>query len=460
DINTNKRTLIINKGKDLRKSNPKEISGRIPGFEFNVDKSNIKTGLIMYNDNNESITVKDSLNQARFIKDENYIFDTMEVKGKTRDEMEEIASKYLNDSSLNAIDLKMTGLVLRNWTNCHYNKFISSQIFINYKNIKPELTAGFQIYKLERSLFDYNIEKFNFFAKHKDSNEVYKPEMLENYTKYANDNIFIKDNTSSKSNDVKLVESLVNKQLESFKNYINDISNSNNSSTDGSSVLKSNKELNFDAIISDFNLIKSQKDQVVNQLKSIFDSAYLKEDAIKIQVRDKIKEINNDFDKIKSEVNKLNRADQNESLMKDINKSFVGFYSVVNSTKSIIELSNEAINLEMNKLQNEYSHGIKDTVFSEIGRVLGLSYDSKTQKLTGNINVTEDINEVKTSLELMRVKVNRIENDLNDSDRGLKENLTQLKENLSSVLGLPLNSESGLIDGTIDKQDMFDLIQE
>src|SRR5699024_8836142 len=173
-----------------------------------------------------------------------------------------------------------------------------------------------------------------------------------------------------------------------------------------------------------------------------------------------IKEINNDFDKIKSEVNKLNRADQNESLMKDINKSFVGFYSVVNSTKSIIELSNEAINLEMNKLQNEYSHGIKDTVFSEIGRVLGLSYDSKTQKLTGNINVTEDINEVKTSLELMRVKVNRIENDLNDSDRGLKENLTQLKENLSSVLGLPLNSESGLIDGTIDKQDMFDLIQE
>src|SRR5699024_3399302 len=183
-------------------------------------------------------------------------------------------------------------------------------------------------------------------------------------------------------------------------------------------------------------------------------------DEIKIQVRDKIKEINNDFDKIKSEVNKLNRADQNESLMKDINKSFVGFYSVVNSTKSIIELSNEAINLEMNKLQNEYSHGIKDTVFSEIGRVLGLSYDSKTQKLTGNINVTEDINEVKTSLELMRVKVNRIENDLNDSDRGLKENLTQLKENLSSVLGLPLNSESGLIDGTIDKQDMFDLIQE
>lgn len=460
DINTNERTLIINKGKDLRKSNPKEVSGRIPGFEFNVDKSNIKTGLIMYNDNNESITVKDSLNQARFIKDENYIFDTMEVKGKTRDEMEEIASKYLNDSSLNAIDLKMTGLVLRNWTNCHYNKFISSQIFINYKNIKPELTAGFQIYKLERSLFDYNIEKFNFFAKYKDSNEVYKPEMLENYTKYANDNIFIKDSKTSKSNDVKLVESLVNKQLESFKNYINDISNNNNSGTDGSSVLQSNKELNFDAIISDFNLIKSQKDQVVNQLKSIFDSAYLKEDAIKIQVRDKIKEINNDFDKIKSEVNKLNRADQNESLMKDINKSFVGFYSVVNSTKSIIELSNEAINLEMNKLQNEYSHGIKDTVFSEIGRVLGLSYDSKTQKLTGNINVTEDINEVKTSLELMRVKVNRIESDLNDSDRGLKENLTQLKENLSSVLGLPLNSESGLIDGTIDKQDMFDLIQE
>ncbi|BDE75806.1 hypothetical protein [Staphylococcus phage S6] len=460
DINTNERTLIINKGKDLRKSNPKEVSGRIPGFEFNVDKSNIKTGLIMYNDNNESITVKDSLNQARFIKDENYIFDTMEVKGKTRDEMEEIASKYLNDSSLNAIDLKMTGLVLRNWTNCHYNKFISSQIFINYKNIKPELTAGFQIYKLERSLFDYNIEKFNFFAKYKDSNEVYKPEMLENYTKYANDNIFIKDSTTSKSNDVKLVESLVNKQLESFKNYINDISNGNNSSTDGSSVLQSNKELNFDAIISDFGLIKSQKDQVVNQLKSIFDSAYLKEDAIKIQVRDKIKEINNDFDKIKSEVNKLNRADQNEALMKDINKSFVGFYSVVNSTKSIIELSNEAINLEMNKLQNEYSHGIKDTVFSEIGRVLGLSYDSKTQKLTGNINVTEDINEVKTSLELMRVKVNRIENDLNDSDRGLKENLNQLKENLSSVLGLPLNSESGLIDGTIDKQDMFDLIQE
>ncbi|QDJ97764.1 viral capsid protein [Staphylococcus phage PALS_2] len=460
DINTNERTLIINKGKDLRKSNPKEVSGRIPGFEFNVDKSNIKTGLIMYNDNNESITVKDSLNQARFIKDENYIFDTMEVKGKTRDEMEEIASKYLNDSSLNAIDLKMTGLVLRNWTNCHYNKFISSQIFINYKNIKPELTAGFQIYKLERSLFDYNIEKFNFFAKYKDSNEVYKPEMLENYTKYANDNIFIKDSTTSKSNDVKLVESLVNKQLESFKNYINDISNNNNSGTDGSSVLQSNKELNFDAIISDFNLIKSQKDQVVNQLKSIFDSAYLKEDAIKIQVRDKIKEINNDFDKIKSEVNKLNRADQNESLMKDINKSFVGFYSVVNSTKSIIELSNEAINLEMNKLQNEYSHGIKDTVFSEIGRVLGLSYDSKTQKLTGNINVNEDINEVKTSLELMRVKVNRIESDLNDSDRGLKENLTQLKENLSSVLGLPLNSESGLIDGTIDKQDMFDLIQE
>ncbi|WPH64123.1 putative tail fiber protein [Staphylococcus phage vB_StaM_PB50] len=460
DINTNERTLIINKGKDLRKSNPKEVSGRIPGFEFNVDKSNIKTGLIMYNDNNESITVKDSLNQARFIKDENYIFDTMEVKGKTRDEMEEIASKYLNDSSLNAIDLKMTGLVLRNWTNCHYNKFISSQIFINYKNIKPELTAGFQIYKLERSLFDYNIEKFNFFAKHKDSNEVYKPEMLENYTKYANDNIFIKDNTSSKSNDVKLVESLVNKQLESFKNYINDISNNKNSGTDGSSVLQSNKELNFDAIISDFNLIKSQKDQVVNQLKSIFDSAYLKEDAIKIQVRDKIKEINNDFDKIKSEVNKLNRADQNESLMKDINKSFVGFYSVVNSTKSIIELSNEAINLEMNKLQNEYSHGIKDTVFSEIGRVLGLSYDSKTQKLTGNINVTEDINEVKTSLELMRVKVNRIENDLNDSDRGLKENLIRLTENLSNVLGLPINSESGLIDGAIDNQDTFDLIQK
>ncbi|QQO92708.1 putative tail fiber [Staphylococcus phage Madawaska] len=459
DINTNERTLIINKGKDLRKSNPKEVSGRIPGFEFNVDKSNIKTGLIMYNDNNESITVKDSLNQARFIKDENYIFDTMEVKGKTRDEMEEIASKYLNDSSLNAIDLKMTGLVLRNWTNCHYNKFISSQIFINYKNIKPELTAGFQIYKLERSLFDYNIEKFNFFAKHKDSNELYKPEMLDNYTKYANDNIFIKDNTASKSNDVKLVESLVNKQLESFKNYINDISNSNNSSTDGSSVLQSNKELNFDAIISDFNLIKSQKDQVVNQLKSIFDSAYLKEDAIKIQVRDKIKEINNDFDKIKSEVNKLNRADQNESLMKDINKSFVGFYSVINSTKSIIELSNEAINLEMNKLQNEYSHGIKDTVFKEIARILGLTYDSDSQILKGDINVMSDINNLKSSLDLMKNKVERIESNNTESSMNLKGQLHDLVENLSNVLGLPINPD-GYIDGNISNEDVIEQIKK
>ncbi|QPI17041.1 hypothetical protein [Staphylococcus phage vB_StaM_SA1] len=459
DIETGERTLIINKGKDLRKSNPKEVSGRIPGFEFNLDKSNIKTGLIMYNDNNESITVKDTLNQTRFIKDENYIFGTMEVKGKTREEMEAIASKYLNDSSLNAIDLKMTGLILRNWTNCHYNKFISSQIFINYKNVKPDLTAGFQIYKLERSLFDYNIEKFNFFAKYKSSNEIYKPEILENYTKYANDNIFIKDNSNSSNNDLKLVESLVNKQLDSFKNYISEIG-SGAGSIDGSSNLKSNKELNFDAIISDFNLIKSQKDQVNNQLKSIFGSAYLKEDSIKIQVRDKIKEIDNNFNKIKSEVNKLNRADQDESLMKDINKLFIGFYSIINSTKTIVELSNEAINLEMNKLQNEYSHGIKDTIFSEIGRVLGLTYDSKTKTLTGDINVAQDINEVKTSLELMRNKVNRIEQDLENSDRGLKDTLMELKENLSSVLGLPLNSESGLIDGTIDKQDLFDLIQE
>lgn len=460
DIARQKTILLIKKGKELRKENPKIVDRRIPGFDFNIYASKIKTALIVYNKSDDSsITMKDEINHSRFIEDDEYNFDTIEVDEPDKEKVEQLASDYLNRSSLNAIDIRLTGYILRQWTNCNSNKFISSTIFIDYKLVNPELINGYTIYKFEKSLFDYNLERINFYAK-----KIYNDEtdelQLDNYLKDGSNKVKFKDLLNENTNNVKLLEKLVNIKFGNLKEYIDGLTFGNSSKSDGSINLSSNKVLNFDAIISDFNLIRSQKDQINNQLKSIFDSAYLKQDSIKIQVRDKIKEIDSGFERLTEEVNKLNRDFQDEVLMKHINALFINYYSVLKYTKSIIEISNESINIEMNKLQNEYSHGIKDSVFNEISRILGLRYDSKTKTLKGDINVMQDITSIRNSLDLMSKRISRVEEDLNNDNRRVERNLIELKNNLSTVLGLPINSESGLIEGDINKQDLFDQIKE
>lgn len=451
DINSNRRTLIIKKGLTFRKNEPKVIENNLKNFEFNINKSNIKTAVIVYNINNKkSITVRNEENQSRFFNDNKYTFGFLKTEESNDENLKNLALDYLNTSVLNNIEMNIDGRLLRNWMNLKSNDFVSNEIYIDYKVVKPALLNKFTISKFERNIFDYNPDNFKYTLEY--LNGSIKGIYLNNYLNGGKNNILLNDiNELDNEELLDLLKQIFNKKIDYFKDYIDNLNPFNNENNQNFN-LNSSKELNFDAIISDFNIIRSQKDQVLNQLKSIFDSAYLKEDSIKIQVRDKIKDIESEFDNIQNEVNKLNRDNQDTVLMKNVNSIFIDFYVNLRSIKNIIEISNEAINIEMNKLQNEYSHGIKDTIFEEISRVLGMEYDRENKRLKGSLEVLNQVTGIKNSLDLLRQKVFNIENSLLKSNKILENNLLGFKNNIANILGLPLNAD-GFLDGEIDNNE-------